>query len=108
MFTDIKLITKHGNITRGLGADWDVNSKIYCICSLEIGFGDKITWSEGNALSLSSLIEFYKKIAGSTTNPNDELYEYKFNHDNNSILFEWLRIHPTSFRVTLKKKDLVI
>lgn len=104
MFTEIKLITKRDNIIQELTSDWNSNSKIFCACSLEIGFGDKITWSDGNAIRFSLLVEFYKKLADSVSNPNDELYEYEFHYDKNSILFEWTRIHPHTFRVTLKKK----
>jgi hypothetical protein len=104
MFSEIKLITKRDNKIQELTSDWDSNSKIYCACSLEIGFGDKITWSEGNAIRFSSLIEFYKKLADSVTNPNDEFYEYEFLQDQSSFLIEWTRIHSTTFKVTLKKK----
>lgn len=104
MFTEIKLITKRDNIIQEPASDWDSKSKIYCACSLEIGFGDKITWSEGNAIRFSSLVEFYKKLADSVTNPNDEYYEFEFHYDNYSFLFEWTSIHPNTFKVTLKKK----
>jgi hypothetical protein len=104
MFTEIKLITKRDNIIQEPDSDWNSNSKIFCACCLEIGFGDKITWSEGNAIRLSSLIEFYKKLANSVTNPNDEFNEYEFLHDKSSFLFEWTKIHSTTFKVTLKEK----
>ncbi|MBD2768659.1 hypothetical protein IC235_12255 [Hymenobacter sp. BT664] len=102
MFTEIRLITKRGNIVQEPNPDWSSKSRIHCACCLEIGFGDKIIWLKGNTIRLSSLIDFYNKLAQSVTNPDNDFHKYEFYHNDGNIAFEWARIGSTTFKFTVK------
>jgi hypothetical protein len=104
MFDQIRLITKSNNQVEEPNSAWTLNTTIYCTCELGLGLGDKpIVWTNGNALPLSRLIEFYRSLSTFMFSSNDVHY-FEFQYSQKSVLFEYIK-EDSLIRVKLMYKE---
>lgn len=89
MFENIKLISKRDNKVQGPNLNWRKPSNIHCVCELNLGLGEKIVWTNGNAIRLTQLIEFYRNINHAIRKQDKNIYEYSFRHNDLNVIISY-------------------
>ena len=100
MFENVRLVSRRDNKITDPNASWDTKTKIYCCCDLNLGLGQKISWTPQNAIPLRNLIGFYNLLNRYTPGS----YQYTFKHDESVITFSWTTFEKRSMYLTIRRK----
>ncbi|MDF2187934.1 hypothetical protein [Paraflavitalea sp. CAU 1676] len=78
MFEGIEIKIKRGNRASGPDATWTVKDKLYCTGTMQVGFGESISWKGTDLLPLKKLIAFYNQLSDPYNRITDEQREQVF------------------------------
>jgi hypothetical protein len=101
MFENIRLISRRDNKISDPNASWDTKTKIYCCCDLNLGLGEKMSWTPHNAIPLRNLIEFYNLLENSASG---SAFQYAFKHNESVVTFFWTKLEKRGLYLTIRHK----
>ncbi|MCP4441641.1 MAG: hypothetical protein GY810_22275 [Aureispira sp.] len=79
MFSNIKIISRSNNLEELPNMNWTPKTRIACICNLELGLGEQITFYGAQAPLLEQLIDIYKALEQlGAVSKRFRLNEYEF------------------------------
>lgn len=91
MFSEPKIFSKSFHKVSYPHMGWTEQMKVHCSTSLALGLGESISWEEGNAPTLVSLLTIYERINQTPVAGQAEGHAYLEKNDQ-TIHFLWKRV----------------
>lgn len=82
MFKNIKIVSRSNNSQELPNENWTLKTKIVCLCEMDLGLNESMTFSLSESPTLKSIIEIYKSLErGNTTGKRFLLNGYEIHID---------------------------